>query len=144
MKRGVGLWALITVMLLALLAGPALARVIQGTDGDDNIFGTRKNDRISGLDGKDLLVGRPGDDRLFGNDGDDILIGGPGGDVLVGGKDRDILQGRQGGDKLDAVDRGQDFLNCGAGRDIAIVDPEDVVADNCERVQRVNTNASGG
>ncbi|MDQ3723238.1 MAG: hypothetical protein M3376_09280, partial [Actinomycetota bacterium] len=63
------------------------------------------------------------------------LDGGAGNDRLTGGFDPDILRGGRGRDRLVAVDGARDILDCGPGRDTAIVDRKDRVR-NCERVER--------
>jgi Ca2+-binding RTX toxin-like protein len=55
------------------LAATAIARTLDGGDGDD------------------VLIGGDGDDTLLGGAGDDVLIGGPGADVLDGGDGDDIV-----------------------------------------------------
>ena len=62
---------------------------LNGTDGDDWMYGTSELDWISGLGGNDTLYGFGGDDSLDAYDGDDVLIGGPGGDALRGGDGTD-------------------------------------------------------
>jgi Ca2+-binding RTX toxin-like protein len=62
---------------------------IRGTNGWDDIDGTRYNDTIEGL---------AGDDRLFGYEGDDLLLGGAGNDELDGGSGVDRMEGGTGSD----------------------------------------------
>jgi Ca2+-binding RTX toxin-like protein len=82
--------------------------------GDDRIAGSRGLARLisSSFDGQD------GKDRITGTDGADELIGGPG---------RDVIRSR---------DRAADVVDCGTGRDVAIVDRRDDVR-NCTIVARV-------
>jgi hypothetical protein len=83
-----------------------------------------------------------GADRLIGRRGSDVLIGGKGPDRLNGGPGRDSFNMRRGvelrapgRDRIDARDNRPDEINCGAGRDVAIVDAvEDGVYD-CEKVK---------
>lgn len=56
--------------------GNALANVIQGTSGDN---------QLTGNDGNDRLYGRAGGDALWGGNGNDMLDGGTGVDGLFGG-----------------------------------------------------------
>jgi hypothetical protein len=77
MARRLGL---ITLLVAALLAGPALAASIKGTPGPDELAGTR---------GDDTIRGRGGDDALSGRRGDDVLVGGAGADSLAGGRGED-------------------------------------------------------
>src|SRR5688572_15900292 len=56
---------------------------ITGTNGDDVLNGTEKNDVIVGLDGNDVLNGKGGKDVLVGNRGADKHNGGHGDDTIV-------------------------------------------------------------
>ncbi|MCL1104527.1 hypothetical protein L2749_04545 [Shewanella algicola] len=99
--------------------------VIQGTDGDDYLYGDHLDDvidggagddRIAGGSGDDVLKGSSGKDTMFGGDGNDLLIGGSGNDELQGGQDNDQLSGGSGNDNLNG-DSGNDKLFGGAGSD---------------------------
>jgi Ca2+-binding RTX toxin-like protein len=111
---------------LLVLAAPAAARTITGTAGPDVLRGT---------DDDDLLIGRGGNDSLYGRDDDDRLYGGAGNDLLAGGDDDDRLYGGPGNDRLLARDGERDLVDCGPGRDRAIVDRSDRVVA-CESVSR--------
>ena len=97
-----------------------------GTARADRLVGTNGPDVISGLAGNDRLFGRRGNDRLLGGVGNDLLDGGPGLDRLFGGPGRDTLQARDGQ---------RDLVDCGPGKDVAVVDRRDVVR-GCETVRR--------
>jgi RTX calcium-binding nonapeptide repeat (4 copies) len=108
---------------------------------------TRKGDggrdRLSGSKGADLLVGGGGSDLLIGGRGGDVLIGGNGRDVLRGGPGRDSFNIRRGAavrspgrDRIDARDGVNDEINCGAGRDVAIVDATEDGVYDCEVVKQ--------
>lgn len=99
---------------------------LEGTQGGDRITARGGNDRVKALGGEDCVRGNGGRDRLKGNDGDDTLSGGPGSDRLSGGDGRDRLKARAGG---------RDVVNCGPGRDKAVVDARDRVR-GCEKVRR--------
>jgi len=64
-----------------------------------------------------------------------VLDGGPGNDRITGGYDADRLHGGPGRDAIVAVDGRRDRVDCGPGRDTALVDRIDRVR-NCERVRR--------
>ena len=50
--------------------------------------------------------------------------------------DRDVLRGQGGSDRLLSDDGdGRDVILCGAGNDVAVIDPGDTVTDNCEDVR---------
>jgi Ca2+-binding RTX toxin-like protein len=82
---------------------------------------------VSGDDGRDIA---------WGGRGRDTLEGGGGGDLLHAGRGPDVLEGSNGRDILRAVeDDGQpDVLDCGPGRDRAVLRAGDVAVD-CERVR---------
>jgi Ca2+-binding RTX toxin-like protein len=86
-----------------------LSLPIEGTEGDETLFGSGADDLIYGYGGDDTLEGRAGNDlldggsgndRLFGSDGDDILLGGAGNDQLIGNRGADQLTGGAGADKF--------------------------------------------
>jgi len=89
---------------------------IQGTSGDDKLFGTVLRDLIIGGGGNDSIVGRAGDDCLIGGAGDDRISGGEGNDVILGGPGNDSLTGREGDDTIDG-EGGIDNVNGGPGTD---------------------------
>ncbi|GAB58547.1 hypothetical protein RNAN_1520 [Rheinheimera nanhaiensis E407-8] len=83
------------------------AIAMQGTEGNDTLYGYATDD---------VLQGGAGDDMLYGQDGDDELQGGAGNDELHGGKGKDLLFGGDGNDRLYGGDS-DDVLNGGAGND---------------------------
>lgn len=72
---------------------------IEGTDGNDSLYGTFRADEIHGGKGDDYLSGGLGSDLLFGEDGNDTLSGGAGNDLLEGGIGNDLLLGAAGADQ---------------------------------------------
>jgi hypothetical protein len=123
--------------VIAALAACAAVSVALAVDRG----GTAHGDRLVGTKGDDVLKGLAGDDKLFGREGRDVLIGGPGPDSLHGEGGRDSFNMRDGvvlpapgRDRIYARDGHPDSINCGAGRDLAVVDVvEDGVYD-CETV----------
>jgi Ca2+-binding RTX toxin-like protein len=99
-------------------------RLIVGTSMGDYLAGGGHDDVIYGLGGNDTLLGGAGDDRIYG---------GPGNDVITGGSGADHLYGGPGSDTIYAVDGERDFVDCGPGKDRAVVDAVDKVI-NCEVV----------
>lgn len=79
---------------------PNLGLYIDGTDLNDNLYGTAYADEIHGRFGNDVLSGGAGDDLLFGEQGSDSLSGGSGNDRLDGGVGNDTLSGGSGADTL--------------------------------------------
>lgn len=111
--------------------------------------------------GRSVVLGRGGDDRIVAEDavedidggaGDDYIEGGKNHDVLTGGPGRDTIYGDDtdtscnadyvescvlyGNDEIRARDGEADQIDCGAGTDRVIADAADVVAANCETVER--------
>lgn len=74
------------------------AKVLQGTENNDSIYGYATNDTLQGLGGNDYLNGDAGNDNLDGGTGNDTLYGGDGNDTLKGGVGNDYLQGGYGAD----------------------------------------------
>lgn len=64
------------------LRGNALANVLDGEHGNDNLIG---------FGGNDTLIGNFGNDTLLGGDGNDVLRGGAGRDLLTGGAGEDVF-----------------------------------------------------
>jgi Ca2+-binding RTX toxin-like protein len=89
--------------------------IINGTPGDDDLFGTIIDDQIYGFVGNDTLSGLGGTDILEGADGNDTLEGGSGNDVLRAGAGIDHLIGGDGDDWLSADPSGGDVFEGGAG-----------------------------
>jgi RTX calcium-binding nonapeptide repeat (4 copies) len=102
---------------VAAVLSPVVGRVIVGTPGSDV---------LSGSIGADLIRARDGDDRIFAGSGNDRAIGGSGKDFLYAGSGNDVLRARDGR---------VDFVACGVGKDVAIVDRRDHVR-SCETVDR--------
>jgi hypothetical protein len=138
---------------LALSPGAAHAAPLRGTPQNDRLAGTAQRDSIRagsgddvvrGRDGADSLWGGPGDDSVHGDAGRDVLLGDTGRDLLLGGAGPDTLTGGPGGDRLSAGpgndlvharNGGRDRVDCGPGRDTAILDQRDV-AVRCETIRR--------
>jgi Ca2+-binding RTX toxin-like protein len=135
------------------LLGGALPDQLDGGAGDDTLAGYDANDALLGLAGADRIVGGDGDDTLAGGDDRDNMDGGDGNDALRGGAGNDKLNGRVGNDKIGgdagrdifsggtgndtirARDGSADRINCGAGRDKAVIDRTDRVV-GCETVRK--------
>ena len=129
---------------------------VVGGDGDETIEvyapGDGAGSTIDGRGGADSLRTGSSADTLNGGAGADRVEGGFGHDTLTGGPGRDELFGDStsaqcggfgqsctipfGNDTIDARDGEVDQIDCGVGTDRAIVDAVDVVAANCETVER--------
>jgi hypothetical protein len=139
----------------------------------DTLIGNDAANELSGGDGKDTLIGAGGDDTLAGGESDDRLLGGDGADHLEGGNSNDELDGGSGVDLFEGDDIGDpdclfhpsmgcpsgtdtilardgnsEYVGCGPGVDLAVVDVSDRVDDNvstlnqCEQVDRGTIAAS--
>jgi Ca2+-binding RTX toxin-like protein len=112
----------------------ATGKVLVGTNGHDRLIGTARHDKIVGRGGPDVLRGRRGWDLLKGGAGRDKVVGGKGFDHIYGGAGRDTIRAR---------DRRPDTIECGPGRDVAIVDRvEDGVYD-CEELHIPKPSQAG-
>jgi hypothetical protein len=119
------------------IVGTAKNDRLTGGSGRDFIRGLAGNDTIRGLDGDDCLYGNQGADRIEGGGGVDRIEGGGGGDRLVSGTGNDVVSAGTGDDVVDSRGKGWDTIDCGAGRDRALVGDLDRVR-NCERVENVD------
>lgn len=132
-----------------------------GTDGPDTIevVQTQQSSELVGAGGDDRLKASDGADRIDGGAGADVLDGGFGDDVIIGGPGRDTISGDRatgecgiyycklpfGNDTIYARDGEQDSITCGVGADRVVADPIDVVAPDCETVERGGgARGSGG
>lgn len=116
------------------LSGPGAVAVVRALGG---------NDRVVGEDGSEDLDGGAGDDYLEGGKGHDTLTGGPGKDIIFGDETDTSCNPsfpescvRYGNDVIQARDGEVDQISCGRGADRALVDAADVVAADCEIVER--------
>ncbi|HEX8744707.1 MAG TPA: calcium-binding protein [Thermoleophilaceae bacterium] len=119
------------------LAGTRHSDRLTGGAGRDSIRGLGGNDTLRGLAGGDCLYGGLGNDRLEGGDGVDLLSGGDGDDRLTSGAGNDTVLAGAGDDVVDSRGRGFDAIDCGPGRDRALVGDLDRTR-NCERVDNVD------
>jgi Thrombospondin type 3 repeat/RTX calcium-binding nonapeptide repeat (4 copies) len=96
--------------------------------------GTGKGETIVGSRFGDRLTGRGGDDILKGLEGRDCLSGGGGGDLLRGGPGKNRYSGGGGKDRIVARNGVKEKVDCGSGRDTAVIDASDSVK-HCEVVR---------
>jgi Ca2+-binding RTX toxin-like protein len=94
---------------------------VNGADGGDNLV-------------VDRAISTPA--TISGGNGDDLLQGGSGNDVLRGNQGIDTHDGGAGDDLIDSRGNRGDLVNCGAGTDTVQADAADVVAKDCEIVER--------
>jgi len=100
-------------------------RVIEGTEGNDNIHGSTKselilakggNDKIRASSGNDCIVGGDGNDKIYSESGNDIILGGAGNDHIDSGSGNDTVYGGDGNDKI-KTGSGDDLIYAGSGND---------------------------
>ena len=106
------------------------AHIGTGTSGQAGESDTIKGD-VEDLRGsiyKDTVYGNGAGNRLWGLAGADTIYGGGGGDTLDGGEGPDTLTSNG--------DATKDSSTCGAGGDVANADTIDVVAADCESVNK--------
>jgi hypothetical protein len=106
-------------VVITVIVGTPNSDTLNGTAGDDMIFGLAGANTLNGNAGDDLLCGGNGNDTLNGGDGNDILEGENGNDTLNGGNGNDILRGGAGNDTLTGG-AGADFFSGGSGNDTAV------------------------
>ena len=116
-----------------LIFGGAGNDTLHGGTGNDILSGGTSDDILYGGAGDDILYGGAGHNQLYGGDGNDTLYAGNDGDHLYGGDGNDHLYGGTGSDFLDggantfASDHGGNHLNGGAGNDLLVFHPGDVI-----------------
>ncbi len=102
------------------LVGSLNPELINGNEGDDNIFGGGGSDTLRGGRNNDLIQANQGNDQIFGDLGNDTIFGDLGNDTIFGGKDNDSLIGGNGNDLISG-DLGTDTLIGGAGNDTFVL-----------------------
>jgi len=92
---------------------------------------------VSGGDGADSLTNNTSTpSTLSGGDGNDSLEGGFANDTLRGNQGVDSLSGRGGDDLIDVRGDRSDIVTCGTGDDTVRADGADLVASDCETIDR--------
>ena len=95
------------------------ANLIDGKEGNDQIYGLGGNDTLKGGQGSDTLHGGADNDVGHGGDGGDRLWGGDGVDTLYGEGGSDFAEGGNGGDRIEGG-AGDDTLDGGNGNDTVL------------------------
>ena len=73
---------------------------VNGTSGNDELFGFATADTISGFAGNDQMFGDAGNDTLLAGAGDDLVYGNEGNDTITGDDGNDTVSGGLGNDTL--------------------------------------------
>lgn len=120
---------------------------VSGGLGDDVLRGSSAADRLRGGPGGDVVDGRAGDDVLQGDEGVDHVSGDEGDDGIVSEGDGDALLGGSGDDSIAVLRPARQSalreLACGPGDDFLRGLPaQDLLADDCERLQLLNLDTS--
>lgn len=140
------------------LIGRSVETVVGGR-GDDLLIGDARDNALEGGPGRDVLLGGAGNDglagqrsvdnvtstasdRLYGGRGDDFLLGSAGPNILVPGAGQDRVRGHAGIDQVRSRDRSIDFVECGGGGDLALIDGLDFYAPSCDRIRRTRPAAA--
>lgn len=136
------------------------AGTLVGDDGPNELIApeTGRAGVLRGLGGNDVIVaGDSHGDVIDGGAGDDDIQGGFGDDTIVGGPGRDTIHGDRksrcnelhcdlagfGNDTIDVRDGEIDSVTCGPGADRVIADANDVIAADCEIVERAAAPSTG-
>jgi hypothetical protein len=82
----------------------AMADVFYGTDGNDALVGTSKDDLFRAGFGNDNILGKSGDDIIYGSIGNDSIIARHGDDLIYPGQGVDIVDAGAGDDKVIILD----------------------------------------
>lgn len=98
-----------------VIVGTKFEDTIHGLGGNDIICGGESDDEIDGGEGEDILYGESGNDQLLGQESFDILVGGVGDDILFGHESDDLIFGGEGEDEIYGQD-GDDYI-CGGLND---------------------------
>lgn len=97
-----------------------------GTNGNDKIAGTSKDDFIVSGDGNDIINSGAGDDFVIVGDGNNVVNLGTGNDTILTGNGNNIIAAGDGddiivagaGNDIIAGDAGDDIITGGAGADV--------------------------
>lgn len=100
-----------------LIMGTNCDDKIKGTDKDEIIYTLGGVDRVFADQGNDIIYGGLGSDRLYGEQGDDIVIAGAGENLLDGGPGSDVLSAGAGSNLLVGGDN-DDELIAGIGTSV--------------------------
>lgn len=108
---------------------------LTGSDGNDDLVGTRFADTMAGGEGDDRLAGMEGSDTLNGGNGDDLLDGGTGADTMIGGMGDDTYFVDNPGDKV--------MEKAGEGIDLVISSVDFKLRANVEGLQLIGPGPAG-
>ena len=110
MRVRVGFALPVAAALLVGTGTPAVAEVIEGTNGSDVLYGTAARDLVHGYKGADVVYAQHGNDTVWAGPGADEVPGRAGDDAR-----QDVLYGGPGADRISA--RTVDVVFAGDGDD---------------------------
>ena len=117
----------------ATYAGRATPVTVTLGEGADDGAASEKDDVRDDIE---RVIGGSAGDALTGNGAANSLLGGDGPDVITPGGGADSADGGPGDDRIEAGDVAQDTIACGDGNDLVVADADDIVAADCETVDR--------
>lgn len=127
-------------------AGPVELSVFRTQALPSRLIGSDQADTLTGFDHADVIEGGAGPDTIVGGYGDDTIVPGPGRDAVNADTSAacNFFECRppHGNDTIDARDGEVDSISCGVGQDTVLADAVDIVAADCENVER--SGATGG
>ena len=132
------------VSMLSIALGPvAVAAMVTGTAGSDQLRGTARADTVHARAGNDIVWSLRGGDTVYGGPGVDRLETGPGGDLAFGGLGDDQVFGGPGDDGLSGAGDGDghydpadlDVLYGGPGRDFLTAADRMVAGDGADFIE---------
>jgi Ca2+-binding RTX toxin-like protein len=104
-----------------------IANLVEGGDGDDQLWGTDAPDDIFAGNGNNTIFSKGGNDRITSGDGKDVIHAGAGNDTIASGGGNDIIFAGGGNDLIDAG-AGNNKVYAGAGNDVLVSgDGDDII-----------------
>jgi Ca2+-binding RTX toxin-like protein len=97
---------------------------INGTTGNDKLYGTGTDDLINGGAGNDTILAGDGDDVIDGGDGDDVITAGFGNQRIVGGAGNDQINLRESVQSGMFSIRTRHEINAGSGNDLVRIESD--------------------
>ncbi|MGQ2930310.1 MAG: calcium-binding protein, partial [Sphingopyxis sp.] len=97
---------------------------INGTTGNDKLYGTGTDDVINGGAGNDTILASDGDDVINGEDGDDVIVAGFGNQTINGGAGNDQISLREVVQSGMFAIRTRHEINAGSGNDLVRIESD--------------------
>ncbi|QNO26916.1 hypothetical protein EEB18_019720 [Sphingopyxis sp. OPL5] len=97
---------------------------INGTTGNDKLYGTGTDDVINGGVGNDTILASDGDDVINGEDGDDVIVAGFGNQTINGGAGNDQISLREVVQSGMFAIRTRHEIDAGSGNDLVRIESD--------------------